>query len=254
MAALELGDRPLQPHGKIGDCEQSSFTQPVENYPSYLYSEYFVPLEHVTSQSNESGCRCCAPFFPFPDTLLSSRFTLVLTWKFTLVICSHLSKGWLGAMVITHILQLRCNSSEMWCVWTAVCKSLNDHVIRRSLFTSPFNNMWTLKFKTQLTIACFTAVNHNYDDNLVWHECETKKKSEYLICRCKPMTFRTPVGCSNHSVPTEQVTLLCASIFFLQGEGGKKNIPPPPPPPIMWLALRFAFIKKYIKHNACSAG
>jgi len=59
----------------------------------------------VTSQIRDSGRRYCAPFFPFPDTLLSSRLTLVLTWKFTFVISSHFSNGWLGATVMTHILE-----------------------------------------------------------------------------------------------------------------------------------------------------
>ena len=35
-----------------------------------------------------------------------------------------------------------------------------------------FNNTQTLKFKTQLTIEFFTAVNHNYDDN----QCPPPKK------------------------------------------------------------------------------
>ena len=81
---------------------------------SYLYRVYLVPLVQVTSQIADSGSRYCAPFFPFPDTLLSSRFTLALTWKFTFDICLHLRSGWLGATVITHILQIeitraRCN-------------------------------------------------------------------------------------------------------------------------------------------------
>ena len=59
----------------------------------------------MTSQIRDSGWRYCAPFFPFPDTLLSSRFTLVLTWKFTFVISLHLSNGWLGATVTTQILK-----------------------------------------------------------------------------------------------------------------------------------------------------
>ena len=72
---------------------------------SHLYSEYLLPSELVTSQIKDSGCKCWAPFFPFPETLLSNRFTLVLTWKFTFTICLHWSKGWLDATVITHILK-----------------------------------------------------------------------------------------------------------------------------------------------------
>ena len=33
------------------------------------------------------------------------------------------------------------------------------------LITGPFNNRRTLIFKTQLRIAFFAAVYHNYDDN-----------------------------------------------------------------------------------------
>ena len=84
----------------------------------YLYSEYLLPSELVTSQIKDSGCKCWAPFFPFPETLLSNRFTLVLTWKFTFTICLHWSKGWLGATVITHILKkmeskIFCHDSEV---------------------------------------------------------------------------------------------------------------------------------------------
>ena len=42
--------------------------------------------------------------------------------------------------------------------------------------TAPFDNTWTLKFKTQLTIVFFTAVNH-YDDN----QRTTKKRNKQKL-------------------------------------------------------------------------
>lgn len=93
----------------FGLLTNSSFTS--TSFPlTQLYRIYLSPLDVVTSQIGDSGRRCCAPFFPFPDTLLSSLLTLLLTWKFTFDIFLHWSNGWLGAMVITHILFECCNT------------------------------------------------------------------------------------------------------------------------------------------------
>ena len=41
----------------------------------------------------------------------------------------------------------------------------SEHVFPLLVLTAPFNNTQTLKFKTQLTIAFYTAVNHNNNNN-----------------------------------------------------------------------------------------
>ena len=61
-------------------------------------------------------------------------------------------------------------------------------VIIRRIITAPCNNMQTLKFKTQLTITFFAAVNHNnYNDNqqpwkkMDWHLPITTHRRDLLF-------------------------------------------------------------------------
>ena len=65
----------------------------------------------------------------------------------------------------------RCPLRESW---------LSMKYIALQFLTVPFNNMQTLKFKTQLTIAFFTAVNHNYNDNQQTLKKETNKMDRNL--------------------------------------------------------------------------
>jgi hypothetical protein len=161
---------------------------------SHLYKVYFSPVEQVTSQSGEDGSNCWAPLLPFPLTLLSKRFTFLLTWKSTLITSPLLSIGCLGATVTTQILG---NPTERF--------ELHDHLIT-----------------CYVTAAMLVSWCWYHDGQLVLTVPSNLNNSHAFIVRVKvTLNEITP---NERLWGSQNVQWKCMDIFSPQGGGGEVNI------------------------------